>query len=166
MFIRDQIQTIKKNDPAIHSCLEVFLYPSFRAQLYHKISSFFYKRKLFFLARFISEHAKRRTGIEIHPGARIGKGLFIDHGSSVVIGETSIIGNNVIMYHEVTLGGIKNTKEKRHPTIEDNVLIGCGAKILGDITIGKNSKIGAGSVVLKDVKPNSTIIGIPGKSLN
>lgn len=165
MFIKDQIKTIKKNDPAIHSTLEVFLYPSFRAQLYHKISSFFYKKKLFFLARLISEHAKRRTGIEIHPGAKIGKNLFIDHGNGVVIGETTIIGNNVVMFHGVTLGGRGNTKGKRHPTIKDNVYIGCGAKILGNIIVGKNSKIGAGSVILKNVSPNSTVVGIPGKRI-
>lgn len=165
MFIKDQIKTIKKNDPAIHSTLEVFLYPSFKAQLYHKISSFFYKKKLFFLARLISEHAKRRTGIEIHPGAKIGKNLFIDHGNGVVIGETTKIGNNVVMFHGVTLGGRGNTKGKRHPTIKDNVYIGCGAKILGNITVGKNSKIGAGSVILKDVSPNSTVVGIPGKRI-
>ena len=165
MFIKEQIKTIKKNDPAIHSTLEVFLYPSFKAQLYHKISSFFYKKKLFFLARLISEHAKRRTGIEIHPGAKIGKNLFIDHGNGVVIGETTIIGNNVVMFHGVTLGGRGNTKGKRHPTIKDNVYIGCGAKILGNIIVGKNSKIGAGSVILKDVSPNSTVVGIPGKRI-
>lgn len=165
MFINEQIKTIKKNDPAIHSTLEVFLYPSFRAQVYHKISRFFYKRKMFFLARLISEHAKRRTGIEIHPGAKIGKNLFIDHGNGVVIGETTIIGNNVIIFHGVTLGGRGNNKGKRHPTIEDNVYIGCGAKILGNIIIGKNSKIGANSVILKDVNPNSTVVGIPGKEV-
>lgn len=165
MFIKEQIKTIKKNDPAIHSTLEVFLYPSFKAQLYHKISSFFYKRKLFFLARLISEHAKRKTGIEIHPGAKIGKNLFIDHGNGVVIGETAIIGDNVVMFHGVTLGGIENIKGKRHPTIKDNVYIGCGAKILGNIIIGENAKIGASSVVLKDVNPNSTVIGIPGKKI-
>ena len=163
MFIKEEIKTIKKNDPAIHSIFEVFLYPSFKAQVYYKISSFFYKKKLFFLARLISEHAKRRTGIEIHPGAKIGKNLFIDHGNGVVIGETTIIGNNVVMFHGVTLGGLGNIKGKRHPTIKDNVYIGCGAKILGNITIGENAKIGAGSVVLKDVNPNSTIVGIPGK---
>lgn len=165
MFIKEQIKTIKKNDPAIHSTLEVFLYPSFRAQFYHKISSFFYKKRLFFLARLISEHAKRKTGIEIHPGAKIGKNLFIDHGSSVVIGETTIIGNNVVMFHGVTLGGLGNVKGKRHPTIKDNVYIGCGAKILGNIVIGENAKIGAGSVVLKDVNTNSTVVGIPGKEI-
>ncbi len=165
-FIKDQIETIKKNDPAIHSTLEVFLYPSFKAQIYHKISNFFYCRKHFFIARLISERAKRKTGIEIHPGAKIGKNLFIDHGSGVIIGETTTIGDNVIMFHGVTLGGTGKEKGKRHPTIEDNVYIGCGAKILGNINIGKNSKIGANAVVLKDVMPNTTIIGIPGRMVS
>lgn len=165
MFIKEQIKTIKKNDPAIHSTLEVFLYPSFKAQFYHKISSYFYKKRLFFLARLVSEHSKRKTGIEIHPGAKIGKNLFIDHGSGVVIGETAIIGNNVVMFHGVTLGGLGNIKGKRHPTIKDNVYIGCGSKILGNIIIGENAKIGANSVVLKNVNPNTTVVGIPGKEI-
>lgn len=164
-FIKDQIKTIKNNDPAIHSLLEVFLYPSFISQLYHKISKFFYNHKLFFIARFLSEKAKRKTGIEIHPGATIGKSLFIDHGTGVVIGETTIIGNNVTMFHGVTLGGTGKEKGKRHPTIEDNVYIGCGAKILGNITIGENSKIGANAVVLKNVDKDTTIVGIPGKPI-
>ena len=159
MFIKEQLKIIKKNDPSIHSNLEVFLYPSFKAQFYHKISSFFYKRKLYFLARLISEHAKRKTGIEIHPGATIGKNLFIDHGTGVVIGETTIIGNNVVIYHGVTLGAIKNTKEKRHPTVKDNVYIGCNTSILGNIEIGENAKIGANSLILKDIPNNSTVVG-------
>lgn len=165
-FIQDQIKTIKNNDPAIHSVLEVFLYPSFISQLYHKISNFFYNHKLFFIARYLSEKAKRKTGIEIHPGATIGRSLFIDHGTGVVIGETTIIGNNVTMFHGVTLGGTGKEKGKRHPTIEDNVYIGCGAKILGNITIGKNAKIGANAVVLKNVDKNTTIVGIPGKPIS
>lgn len=164
-FIKDQIKTIKNNDPAIHSLLEVFLYPSFISQLYHKISKFFYNHKLFFIARFLSEKAKRKTGIEIHPGATIGRSLFIDHGTGVVIGETTIIGDNVTMFHGVTLGGTGKEKGKRHPTIEDNVYIGCGAKILGNITIGENSKIGANAVVLKNVDKDTTIVGIPGKPI-
>lgn len=164
-FIKDQIKTIKNNDPAIHSLLEVFLYPSFISQLYHKISKFFYNHKLFFIARFLSEKGKRKTGIEIHPGATIGRSLFIDHGTGVVIGETTIIGNNVTMFHGVTLGGTGKEKGKRHPTIEDNVYIGCGAKILGNITIGENSKIGANAVVLKNVDKDTTIVGIPGKPI-
>ena len=162
-FIKEQMNTIKRNDPAIHSLFEVFLYPSFKAQVYHKVSRFFYQKKCFFVARYLSERAKRKTGIEIHPGASIGKGLFIDHGIGVVIGETTIIGNNVTLFHGVTLGGTGKDKGKRHPTIEDNVFIGSGAKILGNITIGKNAKIGANSVVLKDVKKNTTVVGIPGQ---
>ena len=165
MFIKDQIKTIKTNDPAIHSTLEVFLYPSFRAQIYHKISKFFYKGKHYFIARLISEFAKRRTGIEIHPGATIGKNLFIDHGIGVVIGETTIIKDNVIIFHQVTLGGTGKEKGKRHPTIGNNVLIGTGAKILGNINIGDNTKIGANSVVLTDIEENSTVVGIPGKTI-
>lgn len=162
-FIKDQINTIKKNDPAIKSTLEVFLYPSFRAQVYHKIAKFFYNHKLYFIARLVSEFAKRKTGIEIHPGAKIGKGLFIDHGTGVVIGQTSIIGNNVVMFHGVTLGGTGNEKtKKRHPTIGNNVFIGSGAKILGNIMIGDNVKIGANAVVLKNVEKNKTVVGIPG----
>lgn len=162
-FIKEQINTIKKNDPAIHSILEVFLYPSFRAQIYHKVSRFFYQKNCFFIARYLSEKAKRKTGIEIHPGASIGKGLFIDHGTGVVIGETTIIGNNVTLFHGVTLGGTGKEKGKRHPTIKDNVFIGSGAKILGNITIGKNTKIGANAVVLKDVEENKTVVGVPAK---
>lgn len=161
-FIKEQINTIKKNDPALKSILEVFLYPSFRVQVYHKISKYFYNHKFFFIARLISEFAKRRTGIEIHPGALIGRGLFIDHGFGVVIGETAIIGNDVVMFHGVTLGGRGNEKtKKRHPTICDNVFIGSGAKMLGNITIGENSKVGANAVVLKDVPSNTTVVGIP-----
>lgn len=162
-FIREQINTIKRNDPAIHSILEVFLYPSFKAQFYHKVAQFFYKRKHFLIARFISEKAKRKTGIEIHPGAIIGKGLFIDHGTGVVIGETAIIGNDVTIFQGVTLGGTGKEKGKRHPTIGNHVFIGSGAKILGNIKIGDSVKIGANAVVLKDVKSNTTIVGIPGK---
>ena len=162
-FIKEQISTIKRNDPAFRSILEIFLYPSFRAQLYHKIAKFFYNRKHFFIARFISEKAKRKTGIEIHPGATIGSGFFIDHGIGVVIGETAIIGNNVTIFHGVTLGGTGKEKGKRHPTIGNNVFIGSGAKILGNIKIGNNVKIGANAVVLKNIKANATVVGIPGK---
>ena len=162
-FIRDQIDTIKKNDPAIKSYLEVFLYPSFRAQVYYKISSFFYNYKMYFVARLISEFAKRRTGIEIHPGAKIGKGLFIDHGTGVVIGETAVIGNNVTMFHGVTLGGTgKEKNKKRHPTIGNNVFIGSGAKVLGNVIIGDNVKIGSNAVVIKNVENGKTVVGIPG----
>ena len=194
-FFKNLYLTIKTKDPAIHSKLEVILYPFFKAYLFYKISHFFYNHKLYFLARLFSEIAKNRTGIEIHPGAIIGQNFFIDHGTGVVIGETSIIGNNVMLYHgvtlggtgrrlfidhgigivigetarigddctiyhNVTLGGTGKDKSKRHPTLEDNVIIGAGAIILGNITIGANSKIGAGAIILKDVPPNSTITGI------
>ncbi len=159
-FIKEQIKLIRSRDPAIKSNLEVLLYPSFKAMFYYKISHFLYVNKKYFLARYISEKAKRKTGIEIHPGATIGKGLFIDHGVGVVIGETAIIGNNVTIYHGVTLGGVKNINKKRHPTIGNNVMIGCGAKILGDITIGNNVKIGANSIILHDVEDNCTKIGV------
>lgn len=166
-FIKDQIKVIKQKDPAIKSTWEVFLYPSFRVQVYHKISKLFYNNKFYFISRMISEYAKRRTGIEIHPGATIGRGLFIDHGFGVVIGETAVIGNNVTMFHGVTLGGTGNEKtKKRHPTILDNVFIGSGAKILGNITIGENVKVGANAVVLKDVKENTTVVGVPGKQVD
>lgn len=159
-FIRDQIELIRKKDPAIKSNLEVFLYPSFKAIIYYKVAHYFYLKKRYFIARYLSEKAKRKTGIEIHPGSTIGKNLFIDHGTGVVIGETTVIGDNVLIYHGVTLGGVENKKKKRHPTINDNVIIGCGAKILGDITIGTNAKIGANAVVLKDVENDKTIVGI------
>ena len=162
-FIKQQIKTIKEKDPAIKSNLEVFLYPSFKAQIKHKIAKYFYNKKHFFIARYITEKTKRKTGIEIHPGATIGENVFIDHGSGVVIGETAVIENNVTIYHGVTLGMTGKETGKRHPTIEDNVLIGAGAKILGNITIGKNSKIGANAVVLKDVGPNTTVVGVPAK---
>ncbi len=162
-FIKEEINTILKNDPSIHSIIEVFLYSSFKVKLYYKISHFLYKRKRFLIARIISEKAKRKTGIEIHPGATIGKNLFIDHGMGVVIGETCIIGDNVTLFHGVTLGGTGKEKGKRHPTIGNNVFIGSGAKILGNITIGNNVKIGANSVILESIPDNVTVVGIPGK---
>lgn len=159
-YYKEQVKTIRENDPAIKTNFEVLLYPSFKALLYYKIAHKLFLKKHYFLARLISEKGKRKTGIEIHPGAKIGKNLFIDHGSSVVIGETAIVGDNVKIYHEVTLGGVGNSKGKRHPTIEDNVLIGAGAKILGDVTIRKNTKVGANSVVLNDTPENSTVVGV------
>ena len=162
-FIKEEINTILKNDPSIHSIIEVFLYPSFKVKLYYKISHFLYKRKRFLIARIISEKAKRKTGREIHPGATIGKNLFIDHGMGVVIGETCVIGDNVTLFHGVTLGGTGKEKGKRHPTIGNNVFIGSGAKILGNITIGNNVKIGANSVILESIPDNVTVVGIPGK---
>lgn len=162
-FFKEQIKVIKENDPSIHSNLEAILTPGFKALIFYKISHYFYKQKHFFLARWLSERGKRKTGIEIHPGAIIGKRLFIDHGTGVVIGETTIIGNDVTIFHGVTLGGTGKEKGKRHPTIGNHVFIGAGAKILGNIHIGDNSKIGANAVILKEVPSNSTIVGIPGK---
>ena len=149
-----------ENDPAARSKIEVFLlYPTIHALIAYRISHYLYINKLFFLARLISQISRFFTGIEIHPGAKIGKNLFIDHGFGVVIGQTSIIGNNVTIYHGVTLGANKNTKEKRHPTIEDNVIIGCHAVILGNIRVGKNAKIGANATVLHNVNENEIIKG-------
>lgn len=162
--IKYDIDSIMKNDPAARNRLEVLLlYPSIHAVINHRIANFFYKRKMFFLARLVSQLSRHFTGIEIHPGAKIGKGLFIDHGMGVVIGETAEIGDNVIMYHGVTLGGTGKNKGKRHPTVGNNVTIGSGAKVLGPITLGDNSKIGANAVVLKDIPNNCTAVGIPAK---
>lgn len=159
-FFKNLYQTIREKDPAIHSKLEVILYPFFKAYICYKIGHFFYLHKRYFLARLFSEIGKRRTGIEIHPGATIGKNFFIDHGTGVVIGETAIIKDNVMLFHGVTLGGTGKDQVKRHPTILDNVMIGAGSILLGNITIGKNAKIGAGSIVLKNVPENTTVTGI------
>lgn len=161
-YVQEEIQIIKERDPAIKSDMEVFLYPSFKAVLRYRLAHKLYLKKHYFLARWISQRTARKTGIEIHPGATIGKGLFIDHGHGVVIGETAILGDNVTLYQGVTLGGTGKEKGKRHPTLEDNVMVSTGAKILGSFTVGENSKIGAGSVVLKEVPPNSTVVGVPG----
>jgi serine O-acetyltransferase len=165
MGLKENIDTIKARDPAIKSSIEVILYPSFWAIGFHRISHRLYKIKLFFLARFISQFARFLTGIEIHPGATIGKRLFIDHGMGVVIGETTEIGDDVIIFQGVTLGGTGNVKGKRHPTIGNNVLIGSGVKVLGPFKVGDNARIGAGSVVLQEVPPDSTVVGIPGKAI-
>ncbi|MCX7884877.1 MAG: serine O-acetyltransferase [Caloramator sp.] len=162
--IIEEAKNIMKNDPAAKSILEVLLcYPGLKAIIFYKISHKLYIKKRFLLARIISQIGRKVTGIEIHPGAKIGKNLFIDHGMGVVIGETAEIGDNVTIYHGVTLGGTGKDRGKRHPTIEDNVVIGAGAKVLGPIRIGKNVKIGANAVVLKDVQPNVTVCGIPAK---
>ena len=161
--VKEEIRIIKERDPAIHSSLEVFLYPSFKVMLHYRIAHKLYCKRHYFLARWISQRAVRKTGIEIHPGATIGKGLFIDHGNGVIIGETTIIGDNVTLYQGVTLGGTGKEHGKRHPTIGNNVMISAGAKVLGSFTIGDNSKIGAGSVVLSEVPPNSTVVGVPGR---
>ncbi|MBR2950119.1 MAG: serine O-acetyltransferase [Lachnospiraceae bacterium] len=161
--IKEEIRIIQERDPAIHSWMEVFLYPSFKVMLHYRLAHRLYLSEHYFLARLISQRGVRRTGIEIHPGAQIGEGFFIDHGNGVIIGETAVIGNNVTLYQGVTLGGTGKEHGKRHPTIGDNVMISAGAKVLGSFTIGENSKIGAGSVVLSAVPPNSTVVGVPGR---
>lgn len=162
-YIKEEIRVIRERDPAIKSNLEVFLYPSFKAILRYRVAHRLYLKKHYFLARWVSQRAVRKTGIEIHPGATIGKGLFIDHGSGVIIGETAELGDNVTLYQGVTLGGTGKEQGKRHPTLKDNVMVSAGAKVLGSFTIGENSKIGAGSVVLKEVPPNCTVVGVPGR---
>ena len=161
--IKEEIAIIKARDPAMHSDWEVFLYPSFRAIMNYRVSHKLYTKGHFFLARYLSQRSARRTGIEIHPGATIGRGLFIDHGHGVVIGETAIVGDNVTLYQGVTLGGTGKESGKRHPTIGNNVMISAGAKVLGSFEIGDNCKIGAGSVVLSPVPSNCTVVGIPGR---
>lgn len=164
--IKNEIAVVRERDPAIHSAMEVFLYPSFRVMIRYRIAHKLYLKKHYFLARWISQRAVRKTGIEIHPGAKIGEGFFIDHGNGVVIGETAEIGNNVTLYQGVTLGGTGKESGKRHPTVCDNVMISAGAKVLGSFTIGEGSKIGAGSVVLEAVPPHSTVVGVPGHVVN
>ncbi|MDB2090068.1 serine O-acetyltransferase [Clostridium paraputrificum] len=160
------LSRIVENDPAARSKLEVLLlYPCIHVQIAHKLSHFLYKHKWFFLARLISQIARFFTGIEIHPGATIGKGLCIDHGIGVVIGETAEIGDDVLIYHGVTLGGTGKDKGKRHPTIGNGVVIGAGAKVLGPIKVGNNAKIGANAVVVKDVPEGATAVGIPAKNI-
>ena len=161
--IKEEIAVIRQRDPAIHSSMEVFLYPSFKVMLHYRIAHRLYEKGHYFLARWVSQRGVRKTGIEIHPGAKIGKGFFIDHGNGVIIGETAIIGDNVTLYQGVTLGGTGKEQGKRHPTVGNNVMISAGAKVLGSFKIGDNSKIGAGSVVVEEVPPNSTVVGVPGR---
>jgi serine O-acetyltransferase len=162
-FLSDA-RSIASKDPAAKSVLEVILlYPGFHALIFHRMAHFLYKCRLFFLARFVSQLGRFFTGIEIHPGAMIGEGLFIDHGMGVVIGETAEIGDNCTIYHGVTLGGTGKDVGKRHPTIGNNVLIGTGAKVLGPFKVGDNSMIGANSVVLKAIEAKTTVTGIPGR---
>lgn len=164
IFFYGDIRAAQKKDPAAKSFLEiVFLYHGLHALVGYRIAHFFYRAHLNFIARLISQWMRFLTGIEIHPGAVIGKRFFIDHGSAVVIGETAVIGDDVLLYQGVTLGGTGITKGKRHPTIGNNVVIGAGAKVLGNITVGDNSYIGANAVVIKDVPANSTIVGVPGR---
>lgn len=160
--IKEEFAVIQERDPAIKSPMEVILYPSFKVMISYRRAHKLYLKGHYFWARFISQRAARKTGIEIHPGATIGKGFFIDHGTGVIIGETTIIGDNVTLYQGVTLGGTGKETGKRHPTLEDNVMVSAGAKIIGSFTVGKNSKIGAGSVVIEEVPPNCTVVGVPG----
>ncbi|MCX7923704.1 MAG: serine O-acetyltransferase [Clostridia bacterium] len=160
----DDARSIAQRDPAAKGTLGVILlYPGFHAVIFHRIAHWFYKMRLFFIARAISQISRFITGIEIHPGAVIGKGLFIDHGMGVVIGETAEIGDNCTIYHGVTLGGTGKDKGKRHPTIGNNVLISGGAKVLGPFKVGDNSRIGANAVVLSEVEENTTVVGVPGR---
>jgi len=162
--LRREIGAVFERDPAAKSLIEVILcYPGLHALIGYRIAHWFYQHKCFLLARLISQVIRFFTGIEIHPGARIGEGFFIDHGMGVVIGETTEIGDNVTIYQGVTLGGTGKERGKRHPTIGNNVIIATGAKVLGSITIGDNAKVGAGAVVIKPVPPNSTVVGVPGR---
>lgn len=162
--IKKEIRVIFERDPAAKTIAEVLLcYPGLHALLFHRLAHYLYKKGFVLLPRLISQFSRFLTGIEIHPGATIGEGLFIDHGTGVVIGETAEIGNNVTIYQGVTLGGTGKERGKRHPTVGNNVVVSTGAKVLGNIKIGDNARIGAGSVVLRDVPPNTTVVGIPGK---
>ena len=152
--IKEEIAVIRQRDPAIHSSMEFFLYPSFKVMLHYRLAHKLYLKKHYFLARWVSQRGVRKTGIEIHPGAQIGKGFFIDHGNGVIIGETTIIGDNVTLYQGVTLGGTGKEQGKRHPTIGNNVMISAGAKVLGSFKNGDKSKIAARSVVLEELPPN------------
>jgi len=165
-LIKEDFANVKRNDPALHSTFELFFnYPGLWALLFHRIAHWFYNKGLRFLPRLISALGMFLTMIDIHPAAKFGRRVFIDHGVGVVIGETAVIGDDVLIYQQVTLGGVSTDKGKRHPTIGNNVVIGAGSKILGNITIGENSKVGANSVVVKDVPPDSTAIGIPARVL-
>ncbi len=165
-LIKEDFSNVKRNDPALHSSFELFFnYPGLWALLFHRIAHWFYQKGLRVIPRLISALGMFLTMIDIHPAARFGRRVFIDHGVGVVIGETTIIGDDVLIYQQVTLGGVSTNKGKRHPTIGNNVVIGAGSKILGNITIGDNSKVGANSVVVKDVPPDCTAIGIPARVL-
>ena len=158
------VKAVQERDPAARNALEVLLlYQGVHALIWHRFAHWFYRHHLFFIARLISQIARFFTLIEIHPGAQLGHGILIDHGCGVVIGETAVVGDNCTIYQGVTLGGTGKEQGKRHPTIEDNVMISAGAKVLGSFTVGENSKIGAGSVVLSAVPPNSTVVGVPGR---
>ncbi len=162
--LKDDLRAVFDRDPAVRNVFEIILcYPGFHAMLFYRLAHALWTRKLYLLGRFISHLGRFFTGIEIHPGAKIGRGFFIDHGMGVVIGETSEIGENCTLYHQVTLGGTSWAKEKRHPTLGNNVVVGSGAKILGPFTVGDNAKVGSNSVVVKEVPPNGTVVGVPGR---
>ena len=162
--LKEDLQCVKDRDPAARSSIEIMLlYPGYKAVRMYRRAHFFYKHEMFFLARAISQRAVRKTGIEIHPGAQIGKGLFIDHGMGVVIGETTIIGDNCLIYQGATLGGTGKDKGKRHPTLGNNVLVGAGAKVLGPFKVGNNVKIAANAVVLNEIPDNCTAVGVPAR---
>lgn len=163
-WLKEEINNIYKRDPSIKSKMEVILYPSLHAIILHRLAHWLYNKKIYFIARLISQIGRTITGIEIHPGAKIGKRVFFDHGIGVVIGETSVIGDDCLIYHSVTLGSNISDKVKRHPSIKNNVTIGVGAKIIGNITIGNNVKIGANAVVIKDVPDNMIAAGIPAQN--
>jgi len=166
MGLLSDAKQIARRDPAARGVLSVMLlYPGFHALIYHRVSHFFYRHKLFTIARWNSQCGRFWTGIEIHPGAQIGSGLFIDHGMGIVVGETAVIGNNCTIYHGVTLGGTGHGKGKRHPTIGDNVLIGAGAKLLGPFCVGDNVMVGANAVVLSEVPDSATVVGVPAKTV-
>lgn len=161
---KEDVKCFMEHDPAARSPIEVILlYPGFKALRSHKKANWFFRHNMPFIARYISQRSAHRTGIEIHPGAKIGRRVCIDHGSGVVIGETTEIGDDVMIYQGVTLGGTGKDVGKRHPTIENGVMIGSGAKVLGPITIGRNAKVAAGAVVVRDVEPNCTVVGVPGE---
>ncbi len=164
--LRYDIKAIRERDPAARNGLEVLLlYSGLHAVIHHRWANFFYRHKCFFMARMISQMSRHSTGIEIHPGATIGKGLFIDHGMGVIIGETTVIGDDCTIYQGVTLGGTGKDKGKRHPTLGNNVMVGSGAKVLGPFTVGDGAKIAAGAVVLSEVAPGATAVGVPAKAV-
>lgn len=161
--LNETLTAYQRNDPAARSKLEIFLlYNGLHAQIYYRVAHWFYGHKCLFLARWVSQRAKRRTGVEIHPAAKIGRRLVIDHGTGIVIGATAEIGDDCLLYQGVTLGGTGAAREKRHPTLGNNVMVGCGAKVLGPFKVGDNVKIAANSVVLREVPDNCTVVGIPG----
>ncbi len=162
-WIKNEIKNISDKDPAARNIFEILLYPSLHAVINHKIAHFFFMKKLFFLARFFSQISRFLTGIEIHPGATLGNRIFFDHGMGIVIGETAEIGDDCVIYHGVTLGGVSTARTKRHPTLKNNVVVGAGAKILGNITIGNNVRVGANSVVLQNIPDNAVAVGIPAR---